>query len=258
MRVYTAAVSLALLATFALSSCSQWPGPEHRDVSMSAIESIVEAHCKPDVETRDTLNSLGAIIDVQATELQELTAAVETIKSTSPAPSRSVVPAPVCVTPPHSTASAAKTTLDDSKVVIGATEWIHLAPPGQYFRARVDTGAATSSISAKNVVRFERDGNRWVSFDLDTGEEAEPIHLEAPLVRNVRIRQASFDDIDRRAVVRFDVMLGESLRQPTDFTLADRTRMSYPVLLGRSFLKDMAIVDVSAKFLHPRLKDGKK
>ena len=97
-------------------------------------------------------------------------------------------------------------------------------------------------IAAKNVVRFERDGNRWVSFDLDTGEEAEPIHLEAPLVRNVRIRQASFDDIDRRAVVRFDVMLGESLRQPTDFTLADRTRMSYPVLLGRSFLKDMAII----------------
>ena len=150
MRVYTAAVSLALLATFALSSCSQLPGPEHRDVSMSAIESIVQAHCKPDVETRDTLNSLGAIIDVQATELQELTAAVETIKSTSPAPSRSVVPAPVCVTPPHSTASAAKTTLDDSKVVIGATEWIHLAPPGQYFRARVDTCLLYTSPSPRD------------------------------------------------------------------------------------------------------------
>ncbi|MEE3208742.1 MAG: RimK/LysX family protein, partial [Pseudomonadota bacterium] len=42
--------------------------------------------------------------------------------------------------------------------------------------------------------------------------------------------------------------------QPTEFTLADRSRMSYPVLLGRSFLKDVAVVDVGQEFIHPRSK----
>lgn len=257
MRVYMTRVSLALLSTFALSACSQWPGPEHREVSMSAIEKIVQMHCQPDLETRNMLNGLGTLVDSQSAELQAISTSVNTIKNTPSVPLRSVVPVPACVPPSNSNARAASQILDDSKVLIGATEWIHLSPPGQYFKARIDTGAATSSISAKNVVRFERDGDRWVSFDLDIGEEAVPVHLEAPVVRNVRIRQASFDDIDRRAVVRFDVMLGEDLRQPTDFTLADRTRMSYPVLLGRSFLKDMAIVDVSVKFLHSRTEVSK-
>lgn len=257
MRANMALVSIALSIVFALSACSQWPGPEHRDVRLSAIEEIVQAHCQPDHEMREALLGLSTQISAQDIELQTIGSTVEAIKNTPKTPSHSTVPAPVCDTVKSTATPTTKKTLDDSKVVIGATEWIHLAPPGQYFKARIDTGAATSSISAKNVVRFERDGNRWVSFDLDTGEETELVHLEAPLVRNVRIRQASFDDIDRRAVVRFDVMLGENLRQPTDFTLADRTRMSYPVLLGRSFLKDMAIVDVSAKFLHPRIKVDK-
>ena len=137
---------------------------------------------------------------------------------------------------------------------MGATEWVFLSPPGRYLSARVDTGAETSSISARNIVRFERDGKRWVSFDLDTGNADNDIHLEVPLERNVLIRQASFDDVDRRPVVVFDVKLGDNLHQPTEFTLADRSRMSYPVLLGRSFLKDVAVVDVGQEFIHPRSK----
>ena len=87
-----------------------------------------------------------------------------------------------------------------------------------------------------------------------TGNADNDIHLEVPLERNVLIRQASFDDVDRRPVVVFDVKLGDNLHQPTEFTLADRSRMSYPVLLGRSFLKDVAVVDVGQEFIHPRSK----
>jgi hypothetical protein len=36
----------------------------------------------------------------------------------------------------------------------------------------------------------------------------------------------------------------------TEFTLVDRSNFNYPLLLGRSFLKDVAIVDASVTFLH--------
>ena len=118
----------------------------------------------------------------------------------------------------------------------------------------MDTGASLSSISARNVQRFERDGKRWVSFELDTGDDdKEAIPLEAPLKRFVRIRQASYDDVDRRPVIELDVILGHAIQQKTEFTLADRTRMDYPVLLGRSFLRDITLVDSGESYMHPKV-----
>lgn len=257
MRVFLAPVSLTIIMTMFLSACSHWPSQDHRAVDLNAIEKIVQNHCQPDAALRDSMNGLGVLMSAQTTDIQTLTNSVEALKVTPAVPTTVPVAtkAKVRACPP---VSSPKKSLNDNKIVIGATEWIKLLPPGRYLKARIDTGAATSSISAKNIVRFERDGDRWVSFDLDTDDEGDPIHLELPLVRNVKIRQASFDDIDRRPVVRFDVMLGDELRQPTTFSLADRSRMSYPVLLGRSFLKDMAVVDVSVNFLHPRIEGTKK
>jgi hypothetical protein len=39
------------------------------------------------------------------------------------------------------------------------------------------------------------------------------------------------------------------LRQQTEFTLADRSEMTHPMLLGREFLQDIALVDVSKTYL---------
>ena len=72
------------------------------------------------------------------------------------------------------------------------------------------------------------------------------------MVRKVKIRQASYEEIERRPVVELDVALGNSIMQTTEFTLTDRTQMSYPVLLGRSFLRDLTLVDVAIEFTHPK------
>ena len=47
-----------------------------------------------------------------------------------------------------------------NKEVIGAMEWLYIDPPGSHYRARVDSGAETSSLSASDVEEFERDGDR--------------------------------------------------------------------------------------------------
>ncbi|MEM9209347.1 MAG: ATP-dependent zinc protease [Pseudomonadota bacterium] len=141
--------------------------------------------------------------------------------------------------------------LDGDKAVIGGLEWIYMDPPERHFRARVDSGAETSSLSARDIVEFERDGEDWVRFVFEHDNANDPIELELPIVREALIRQASSEGLDRRFVVEIDVRLGDRL-QRTEFTLTDRTRMSYPVLLGRAFLMDLYIVDVSQSYMHPR------
>ena len=243
MRTHALFVAVVVLL---LSGCSHWPGPEHRDVTLAGVESLIQTHCQLPEEDNEALTDLKTAMADQQITLLSMQSRLDKMAQRPVSQVPPPAPAPGCLPAPANNRA-------DSKLVVGATEWVFLSPPGKYLSARVDTGAETSSISATNIVRFERDGKRWVSFDLDTGNADNDIHLEVPLERNVLIRQASFDDVDRRPVVVFDVKLG-SLHLPTEFTLADRSRMSYPVLLGRSFLKDMAVVDVSQEFIHPKSK----
>ncbi|WP_216825078.1 ATP-dependent zinc protease family protein [Agarilytica rhodophyticola] len=135
------------------------------------------------------------------------------------------------------------------KAVLGRLEYVLIEGASEYMKARVDTGASSSSLNATNIQRFERNGDRWVRFSVSLGER--DISMEAPLERYVRIRQASSDKLERRPVVKLSLLLGE-LTEQTEFTLSDRTGMLYPVLLGRSFLQDIAVVDVAKKFTRPQ------
>ena len=55
---------------------------------------------------------------------------------------------------------------DPGKVIAGWVEKISLVEPALVIKAKLDTGAKTSSIHAVNVEPFMRDGDRWVKFDL--------------------------------------------------------------------------------------------
>lgn len=139
----------------------------------------------------------------------------------------------------------------DDKAILGRVEYVWLDGANHYLKARIDTGAKSSSLSATNVQRFERNGDRWVRFDVALYDDQPPVTLEAPLLRHVKIRQASVDELERRAVVKLSVRLGE-IHEETEFTLSDRNEMLYSVLLGRSFLRDIAVVDVAKKFTRSR------
>ncbi len=138
-----------------------------------------------------------------------------------------------------------------SKDIIGAIEWLYMDPPGHHYRARIDSGAETSSLSASDVVEFERDGDDWVRFTFEHDSAEGAIEFELPIKRTVLIRQASSAKPDRRVAVELDIRLGDQL-QTTEFTLTDRSRMTYPVLLGRAFLMDLYVVDVSRSYTHER------
>ncbi|AXN32969.1 ATP-dependent zinc protease family protein [Vibrio coralliilyticus] len=140
----------------------------------------------------------------------------------------------------------------DGKLILGEQEWVYVPGLEENFKARIDTGATTSSISATDVVEFERDGKDWVKFKIEhDGVKSKEIAL--PVERWVKIRQSSAEKSERRAVVESWIQIGD-LKEKTEFTLADRTHLKFPLLLGRSFFKDVAVVDVSKKFVQKKHK----
>lgn len=138
----------------------------------------------------------------------------------------------------------------DGKLLLGEKEWVKVDTIGVVAKARVDTGATTSSISAVNIKPFERDGKKWVKFRLAHDNKESGV-LESRVVRTVRIIQSSAEGYDRRYVVSLPITIGD-VTENTEFTLRDRQHLNYPVLLGRTYLKGTAIVDVSRKYVQPK------
>lgn len=157
---------------------------------------------------------------------------------TKPKPKPEVKPAKVTETP-------------EGKLILGSKEWVYLSELKVNSLARVDTGATTSSISAIDVVNFERDGKDWVKFKLshDQGTSKE---ISLPVKSKTKIRQASSEKLVTRYEVEAWIQVGK-LKVKTPFTLADRTHMDYGVLLGRTFFRDVAVVDVSRQLVQPKI-----
>ncbi|MBR1756145.1 MAG: ATP-dependent zinc protease [Alphaproteobacteria bacterium] len=126
--------------------------------------------------------------------------------------------------------------------VIGAVERIYFLPMKSPFTARVDTGATTSSIDADNIKRFERDGQKWVSFTLINRDTKEKTDFEKPLSRRVRIKRTGEEE--HRLTVNLDVKMGRETFV-AEFTLNERHDFEYQGLIGRNILSGRAVVDVS-------------
>ena len=138
----------------------------------------------------------------------------------------------------------------DKLLTVGAVERVLLEPQGAILQARIDTGAAVSSIDAQDVTPFERDGKPWVKFRLplrETGKDA--LQIETPVTRKTRIKRHDAPSEDR-LVVTLRVVLGPADRL-SEFTLADRANYEYPVLIGRNYLQGLAMVDVDRKLTLP-------
>lgn len=152
--------------------------------------------------------------------------------------------------PEQPVAKPAPVKSEDGKLILGEQEYVNLVDIKISTKARIDTGATTSSLSAVDIVPFERDGKDWVKFKMKhEGVESKEVSL--PVERWVKVKQSSSEESDKRPVIVSVIKIGD-MTSKTEFTLADRTHLKYPVLLGRSFFRDVAIVDVSRKYVQPK------
>ena len=137
------------------------------------------------------------------------------------------------------------------KMILGWLETTELVGADMRIKTKLDVGAKTSSMQATNIERFERDGEPWVQFDftdedVDT-EKEQTLRLEGPLVREVVIKRHGANNITR-PVVALEFCLYHQIYR-AEFSLADRGKFNYSILLGRSFLEKVAVIDPSETFL---------
>ena len=137
----------------------------------------------------------------------------------------------------------------DGKMILGGEEYVYVKEANATIAARIDTGASQSSISASNVTEFERNGKKWLRFDVFHNDRT--IEVEAPFVKQTRLRQSSIEGYSYRPIVRLNVKIGD-YSTAAEFNLIDRTQMQYALLIGRTLLTDIAVVDVSRKDVQPR------
>jgi hypothetical protein len=148
--------------------------------------------------------------------------------------------------PGEALASREKPSAPDERVIMGWLESVFFRPWNVRMTAKLDTGANTSSLHADRVERFTRDGQKWVRFTLVKSEHKK-FSVERPVIRTASIKQHGKGSSQREVVSM--VLCKNGKNYETEFTLVDRSNFSYPVLLGRSFLKNVALVDSAETFL---------
>ena len=130
---------------------------------------------------------------------------------------------------------------------IGQVEYVDILPEGIRQKARIDTGAETTSIDALDIEYFERDGKSWVKFKVIHRRSGNVTEFTKSIVRNVLIKRHGAKN-DRRPVVKMTLAIG-SIKKKIEVSLTDRSKFEFPVLIGRNFLYGDIMVDVSNKFL---------
>lgn len=134
---------------------------------------------------------------------------------------------------------------------LGWLERIRLDPWDIVAKAKLDTGAKTAAIHATDIERFTKDGKPWVRFKLALDHrdpKSETFLVERPLERDVKIKMRGVKkNSDARPTVKLQFCLGGA-RFEALFTLVNRSKFNYPVLLGRRFLAELAVVDPAAKY----------
>ena len=147
------------------------------------------------------------------------------------------------VTEQNSTFENLNTEKSDAKMIIGEVENVRLVPPDVVLKARIDTGAKTTSIDARDITPFERDGKQWVRFVCVTGEKKHT--LERKVIKTVQIKRHGKAPQDRY-VINMRIVLG-NVSQLIHVNLNNRETYTYPILIGRNFLRDYFLVDVAKK-----------
>lgn len=135
------------------------------------------------------------------------------------------------------------------KTVIGREEWCGFPDLGiPYLKARVDSGAKTSSIHAFNIQAFRRDGRSWVSFEVHPlqNDRRTVVRCECPVADRRRVK-SSTGTTETRYVISAHLRAGGDV-WVVELTLANRDSMGFRMLLGREAMQGRLLVDPELQF----------
>jgi len=137
------------------------------------------------------------------------------------------------------------------KIIVGSSEWLSLPVLNvPAIRARVDSGAKTSSLHAFNIQPFKREGESWVSFEVHPIQKNRKttVRCEAKVLDR-RIIKSSNGEREKRFVITTPLEL-TGRRFEIEITLTNRDSMGFRMLLGREAMRGRILVDPSETLIH--------
>jgi len=150
--------------------------------------------------------------------------------------------------------------LTEGKLLLGERELVYLDEFEHVFTAHIDLAADSSMLKADNISVFERDGSQWVRFDLSlhgddkSKNNGKPKNkalktFETKVQRMVRIKSRSNGQKAMRyPVIRVHLSIGK-YQGVTDIYLGGKNKRKHTLVLGRKFIKDIAVIDISQTFV---------
>lgn len=144
-------------------------------------------------------------------------------------------------------AAVAKDDPDEETVVLGYVEEVYVGNIALAMRGKLDTGADSSSVHARDVELYDKNGrDTWVRFKL-IGKDGRTVKYDQNVIRFAHIKTKTGGTI-RRPVIRLPLCVGGK-RGHAEVNLADRGDFEYDILVGREFLADRIVVDAGQTFI---------
>lgn len=138
----------------------------------------------------------------------------------------------------------------EKKIHIGWQEWVSLPTIGiPAVKAKIDTGARTSSLHALDIRRFKENKREYLSFRVHPiqGSKKIVVACRAPII-DYRGVMSSNAQIEKRYVINSLIRLGGK-EWEIEITLSNRDPLRFRMLLGRQALDSMVLIDPSKKLL---------
>lgn len=145
---------------------------------------------------------------------------------------------------------AAEETETSTLKTLGWREWAQLPDLVDVpIKAKVDTGAKTSSLHAFFIEPYTKEGIPWVKFLLHPNQKDNDLEVEChAAVADRREVSDSGGHKEERYVIESTIVLGSDILI-AELTLTDRDSMSFRMLIGRNLLRGTYSVDCASSFL---------
>lgn len=136
---------------------------------------------------------------------------------------------------------------------IGWREWVGLPDLGiRSVKAKVDSGARSSSLHAFCIEPFERGGESWVRFDVHPLQRTDRLskRCEAKVLDRRQVRSSNGLVAERFVILTTLDWHGHQV--PMELTLANRDAMGFRMLIGREAIRNRFLIDSGRSYLGGR------